>query len=64
MHDEFMDTAAVAIRLGMSRSQVNRLAKSGRLAHRVKAPGVRGAYLFATADVEAFATARRQEATA
>ncbi|AVJ48767.1 helix-turn-helix DNA binding protein [Gordonia phage SallySpecial] len=58
MPDKLLDTAAVASRLGMSRSQVNRVARTGQLPHRAKAPGIRGAYLFALEDVDAFAAAR------
>lgn len=39
--------------LGLSRSQVNRLAATGRIPFVVKAPGVRGAYIFDRTDIEA-----------
>lgn len=50
--------AAVAEKLGMSRSQVNRLAAAGDLPVIAKAPGVRGAYLFDKIAIDRLAAER------
>jgi hypothetical protein len=55
-----LSTAEVAVSLGLSKSQVSRLAVSGALAHAAKAPGPRGAFLFDPAEVERFAASRRE----
>lgn len=49
---ETISTAETAAMLGMSVSQINRLAAAGDLPVIAKAPGIRGAYLFDRADVE------------
>ena len=48
----------VASILGISRSQVNRQAASGELPVAVKAPGIRGAYLFDRAAIQRIAKKR------
>ena len=48
----------VASILGISRSQVNRQAASGELPVAVKAPGIRGAYLFDRAAIQRIAEKR------
>ena len=44
--------------LGKSKSQVVRMAADGALPVACKAPGLRGAYMFARADVETLAAAK------
>lgn len=51
-NSQLVSTAEAAAALQMSRSQVARLARAGRLEPAAKAPGPRGAYLFQRGDVE------------
>lgn len=52
------NTRQVAEKLGVSPMQISRLARSGQLPPAVKAPGKRGAYLFAPAEVEHYRAMR------
>lgn len=51
--DDLMTTSEVCGLLGIGSSTVSRWAMSGALAPARKLPGLRGAYLFRRADVEA-----------
>ncbi len=48
-----IDSSKAAEILGLSRSQVNRMATTGSLPVLYKLPGIRGAYIFELADIEA-----------
>ena len=49
---ELLTTAEVAERLGVSVWTVHRWTDAGRITPAVKAPGIRGAYMFEPAEVE------------
>lgn len=55
--DDLMTTSEVCDLLDVGSSTVSRWAMSGALAPARKLPGLRGAYLFRRADVEALAKA-------
>lgn len=55
MPNEWMTTAAVADRLDVDVSTVARWVRSKRLVPDIKAPGLRGAYLFTPETVDRFA---------
>lgn len=54
-----LSTADTARRLGLTTRTIARLVASGRISAAVRAPGVRGAYLFDPDEVERFAASRR-----
>lgn len=58
MPTQLMPTAEVAAALRISTRQVARLVESGAIEPIVRAPGVRGAFLFDAADVKAFVESR------
>lgn len=53
--EDFISTATVAEILGESARTVVRKAQTGQIPIAVKAPGIRGAYLFDRAAIEALA---------
>lgn len=57
-NDELLTTAEAAERLGVSVFTVNRYARDGALGVARKLPGVRGANLFLSTEVEALAAER------
>lgn len=61
MHNEthhLLTSAAVCERLGCNRATLTRWVKGGRLNPSLKMPGLRGAYLFASAEVDRFLQGR------
>ena len=59
MTSDLVNTGEALTILGMSSpNSVTRLVKAGRLVPATKLPGLRGAYLFERADVEALAAER------
>lgn len=61
---DLIPTADVADILGKSVPTVNRYAAEGRLVPAIRMPGLRGARLYRRSDVEAFAAAETEPATA
>lgn len=61
MHTDLLPTAEVARLLGRDVSTINRMVTAGDLTPAVKGPGVRGAYLFHRADVDALRIQRQRE---
>ena len=59
---EYMTTTAVADRLKVDVSTVARWVRNGRLAPAIKTPGIRGAYLFTSEDVDALAADLKKSA--
>lgn len=59
--DSLLTSRQAAERLGISVSQVNRLAAAEAIPTAVQIPGLRGARLFAPSDIEAISTNRTEQ---
>ena len=59
-----MPTSEVAAQLGIDVRTVHRKVASGEIVPLFKAPGLRGAYMFDPADVEALIAQRAEKASA
>lgn len=57
-------SADAAARLGVGRSTIARLVRAGHLTPVMKAPGIRGAFVFDQSEVDALAASRAKAASA
>lgn len=56
--EHLLTTADAARRLGIAVPTLNRWARAGRIAPAIEGPGIRGARMYAAADIEALAQER------
>lgn len=60
---QWLTASEAARHLKASRRTVTRLARAGQLEYVAKAPGIRGAYLFDSAQIESLAAEREKAAS-